>query len=332
MTDASSSSVPQVQTPLPPVRPDLRLFRYALAVADEGGFGRAATRLGMSQPPLSQRIAELEATLGLKLFDRRADGARPTAAGRVFLDEARVALHAAQRALSRGQAAARGEAGALSLALSGGSMFGFLPGLLYRFGEAHPDIRLTIRNLPPDEQIVQIADGRIDAGITRLAPSTDGVRLEPVHEEGFVVAMPAAMVKGRAGAMRLSDLKHLPFVMFQREGSGFHTEVTALCIQAGFVPRVVQEIAPIHAVLGLVEASFGVAVVPESARILSFPHVVYRRLSGLDRASRLYLATRKAERSPTCERFISHIRQATAAEPPTRPVRPQPSSTRAASS
>lgn len=323
---------PHVHTLQPTPRPDLRLFRYALAVADEGGFGRAAAKLGMSQPPLSQRIAELESVLGLKLFERRADGARPTAAGRVFLDEARIALHAAQRALLRGQTAARGEAGALSLALSGGSMFGFLPGMLRRFREGHPDIHLTIRNLPPDEQIVQIADGRIDAGITRLAPSTERVRLEPVHEEGFVAALPAAMVQRHAGAMRLSDLQDTPFVMFQREGSGFHTEVTALCIQAGFVPRVVQDIAPIHAVLGLVEAGFGVAVVPESARILGFPHVVYRPLIGLERASRLYLATRAAERSPTCERFIVHLRHATAAQTPAQPARAQSSRSRAASS
>lgn len=298
-----------------PARPDLRLFRYALAIADEGGFGRAAARLGISQPPLSQRIAELEAALGLKLFERRADGARPTAAGIVFLDEARLALHAAHRAMALGQAAGRGEAGALSLALSGGSMFGFLPRQLQLFREEHPDIRLTIRNLAPDDQITQIADGRVDAGITRLAPAGRGVSLAQVHEEGFVVAMHATEAAGKVSPMRLSDLARRPFVMFQREGSGFHSEVTALCLQAGFVPDVVQEISPIHAVLGLVEAGFGVAVVPESARILAFPHVVYRRLVGLEKASRLYLATHESERSPQCERLIAHLRGAAAATP-----------------
>lgn len=315
--DFGSLSTAVAQQP----RPDLRLFRYALAIADEGGFGRAAARLGISQPPLSQRIAELEAALGLKLFERRADGARPTAAGIVFLDEARLALHAAHRAMARGQAAGRGEAGALALALSGGSMFGFLPRQLQLFREQHPDIGLTIRNLAPDDQIKQIVDGRIDAGITRLAPAARGVSLVQVHEEGFVVAMHATEAAGDDSPMRLPDLARRPFVMFQREGSGFHTEVTALCLQAGFVPQVVQEIAPIHAVLGLVEAGFGVAVVPESARILAFPHVVYRRLIGLEAASRLYLATHETEQSPQCRRLVAHLLGAKASKPASRPGR-----------
>jgi DNA-binding transcriptional LysR family regulator len=289
------------------VRPDLRLFRYALAIADEGGFCHAAARLGISQPPLSQRIAELESALGVRLFDRKPNGTHPTAAGSVFLEQARAALDAAHKAIDCAQAAGRGEAGTLTLALSGGAMFGFLPPLLRQFRDAHPRIALTIRSVRPDEQIARIADGRFDAGITRLTASASEVQLRQVHREGFVAALPAALAGPETGPMTLRELEDQPFVMFQQEGSGFHAEVLAICRQAGFVPRIAQEIAPMHAVLGLVEAGFGIAVVPESVRVLAFPGIVYRQIRGLEQASALYLATHLSKRSPQCEAFISHL-------------------------
>jgi DNA-binding transcriptional LysR family regulator len=304
---------PQSEAP----RPDLRLFRYALAIADEGGFGHAAARLGISQPPLSQRIAELESALGVRLFDRKPNGTQPTAAGRVFLAQARVALDAAHKAIDCARAAGRGEEGELRLALSGGAMFRFLPPLLRQFRDAHPRVRLTIRSLAAEEQIARVADGRFDVGITRLTASTPEIELQEVHREGFVAALPVTAAPARRTSISLTDLRDQPFVMFQQEGSGFHAEVLALCHQAGFVPRIAQEIAPMHAVLGLVEAGFGVAVVPESVRVVAFPGVTYRRLRGLGTRSRLYVAARAAMRSPQCDAFISHL---LAARDPVDPV------------
>lgn len=287
------------------MRPDLRLFRYAVAVADEAGFGRAAAKLGMSQPPLSQRIAELETSLGIRLFDRSAAGAVPTAAGLVFLDQARIALCEAERAIEMATLAKRGAVGKLTLAVAGGAMFSFLPGLLGAYRARHPEIGLTILNLlSPDEQIAQIADGRIDAGLTRIAPVPAVVSLMLVHSEPFVLALPACRCPSETADVDLRDFAQDPFILFPHQGSGFHQEVVSLCLAAGFAPRIAQEIAPMHAVIGLVGAGMGLAVVPASAAVLAFPGVVYRTLREPVFESRLYLATHRQRQSDVCVAFL----------------------------
>lgn len=293
----------------PRLLPDLRLFRYAVAVADFGGFGAAAQRLGISQPPLSQRIAELESILGAQLFDRGPKGTKVTAAGSVFIAHARTAIEGAEKALNRGQAAARGEAGQVSIAVAGGAMFGFLPDLLREFCNSNPDVHVTMRNLSPDEQMEQIAHGRMDVGFTRLAPITTGVVLESVHREGFVAAIPRRLAKTLKPPLSLSSLKEQSFVMFQKEGSGFHSEVLSLCQAAGFMPKISQEIAPMHAVIGLVAAEFGVAIVPLSTSRLAFKNVTYVPLVGLERASVLYMATRSVGMPTVTSRFVEFARE-----------------------
>ena len=293
----------------PRLLPDLRLFRYALAVADFGGFGAAAQRLGISQPPLSQRIAELEEILGTRLFVRGPKGATVTAAGNVFLANARIAIEQAENALKRGQAAAQGAAGQVTIAVAGGSMFGFLPHLLRDFCAINVDVQVTMRNLSPDQQMEQISDGRMDVGFTRLAPTMAGLLLEKVHREGYVAAIPRRLAKNLKSPLRLSMLKDFNFVMFQQEGSGFYAEVLALCQGAGFMPRVAQETAPMHAVIGLVAAEFGVAIVPMSTTRLAFKDVLYMPLTGLERASVLYMATRKHGMPAVTQKFVEFSRQ-----------------------
>lgn len=292
------------------MRADLRLFRYAVAVADEAGFGRAAAKLGISQPPLSQRIGELEASLGVKLFDRGPAGTTPTAAGAAFLERARVALREADRAMELARSAARGEVGELALGVAGGAMFSILPGMLRGFRARYPEVGLSILNLSPDEQMAQLADGRIDAGFTRLAPCPPSVILELAHTEPYMVALSSSSPHGAdTGSIDLADLADDMFVLFPRQGSGFHMEVLALCMAAGFSPRIAQEIAPMHAVVGLVGAGLGIAVVPDSACVLAFPGVVYRPLRGLERASKLYLASHRERRSPGCATFIRFAKE-----------------------
>lgn len=287
------------------MRADLRLFRYAVAVADEAGFARAASRLGISQPPLSQRIAELESSLGVKLFDRRPFGAVPTSVGKIFLEQARVALREADRAMDMARGAAAGDLGELKLTLAGGAMFSFLPKLLRDFCAFYPRVTLSIRNLPPDEQILRIAEGAVDVGFTRIAPCPPSVSLELLHSEAYLVALPSGHRFSSRGSIKLGDLSTEPFVMFHKEGSGFHLEVVALCLTAGFSPRVAQEIAPMHAIVSLVGAGLGIAVVPDSAHVLAFPGVIYKPLRGLERASRLYLASHSDARSAVCNSFIN---------------------------
>ena len=284
---------------------DLCLFRYAVAVANEGGFIRAAARLGISQPSLSQRIAELEASLSVKLFDRLPSGTVPTTIGTAFLEQARIALREADWALEIAHAAVTGMAGRLKVATASGAMFSLLPMLLRDFRAKYPGIALTIQNLTPDDQIAHIAEGAVDVGFTRISPCSPSVTLKLVLAEPYLVALPSKHHFASRKSLRLKDLSSELFVMLRPEGSaGFHHEVLALCEAAGFASSIAQEIATMDVVVSLVDAELNIAFVPDPSRVLAFPGVVCKPLRGLEHPSRLYLAMRNDRRTPVCNSFI----------------------------
>ncbi|MFN8721636.1 MAG: LysR family transcriptional regulator [Rhodospirillales bacterium] len=293
--------------------PDLRLFHYAVAVADEGGFSRAAARLGIAQPPLSQQIRRLEAALGVVLFERTAGGAVPTPAGMVFLDRARAVLRDAGEAVDAARRAARGEEGRLAIAIAGGAMFSFLPGLLRDFRLRRPGVAMDLSNLSPDEQVDALEAGRIDVGFAGRARMSSGVVAALAHAEPFVAALPADHPLSRRRVLALRDLADDPFVMFARtQASGLHADVLDLCRGAGFTPRIVQEIAPMHAVVGLVGAGLGVAVVPRSVRVLRFSTVVYRPFADAAVPSQIFMLHRSGGASPAAAAFVAFAGDRTA--------------------
>ena len=284
---------------------DLCLFRYAVAVANEGGFTSAAARLGISHPPLSQRIAELEASLGVKLFDRLPSGTVPTTIGTAFLEQTLFALREADWALEIAHAAATGMSGRLKVATAGGAMFSFLPMLLRDFLVKYPGIALTIQNLTPDDQIAHIAEGAVDVGFTRISPCSPSVTLKLVLAEPYLVALPSKHHFASRKSLRLKDLSSELFVMLRPEGrAGFHHEVLVLREAAGFAPRIAQEIATMDVIVSLVDAELGIAEVSDPSRVLAFPGVVCKPLRGLEHPSRLYLAMRNDRRTPVCNSFI----------------------------
>lgn len=291
---------------------DLRLFRYALAVADERSFTRAAARLGIAQPPLSQQIHRLERELGFSVFERARTGVTPTRAGTAFLAGARVAIASSEQAIRDGQSAARGVLGNLAIGLSGGSMFSFLPAVLREYRRERPEVKLDLRNLSADAQLALLAEGRLDVGFTRAVPAKAGLARTVIHVEPFVAALPAAHPLARRKTLDLAALAAEPFVLFPDEGSGFHAEVVALCRAAQFVPNTAQTIAPMHALLGLVSAGLGVSVVPASVRIVAFPDVRYVPLRGLTRAARQYLVHAPGRLAPVARDFVDFVRRTVA--------------------
>lgn len=288
---------------------ELRLFRYAVAVADEASFTRAAERLGIAQPPLSQQIRALEGKLGFRLFERGPGGVNLTPAGEAFVKQARIVLHQADEAVARARAASAGRVGKLALGLSGASMFSYLPPLLRDYRRAWPEVELELRNLTPDEQLAMLSEGRLDAGFVRRVAVPAGYVLEPVHAEPFVAALPLSHRLAKRKGIDLADLKGDAFVLFPNEGSGFHAEVMALCRTAGFIPEVVQTIAPMHAVIGLVGAGLGVSVVPASVRALAFSDVRYVTLRGLDKASVQFVVYDPRRMSAVASRFVEFTRK-----------------------
>ncbi len=260
---------------------------------------------GRAQPSLSQRIAELEASLSVKLFDRLPSGTVPTTIGTAFLEQARIALREADWALEIAHAAVTGMAGRLKVATASGAMFSLLPMLLRDFRAKYPGIALTIQNLTPDDQIAHIAEGAVDVGFTRISPCSPSVTLKLVLAEPYLVALPSKHHFASRKSLRLKDLSSELFVMLRPEGrAGFHHEVLVLCEAAGFAPRIAQEIATMDMIVSLVDAELGIAVVSDPSRVMAFPGAVCKPLRGLKHPSRLYLAMRNDRRTPVCNSFI----------------------------
>ncbi|AOK30372.1 MULTISPECIES: LysR family transcriptional regulator [Burkholderia] len=300
--------------------PDLRQWRYFLTVADERHFGRAAARLAMTQPPLSQAIRALEDALGVALFARTKRSVELTAVGAALLPDVRRLLAAADALPPLAQRLARGESGSLALAFVSTADYGLLPRLLREFGARHPHVRLQLTEATSDVQLDELAAGRIDAGLV-IAPvpprHAASLSYLPVLREPLVVAMSAdaaaaLAVRGVAAdaPVRIADIASLPLVIFPRRlAPGFYDIITGCYGAAGVAPRIGQEAIQMQTIVSLVSAGLGVALVPQSLRNLRRMGVVYRPLA--DTAAPVVetgLVWRTADVSPVLSGFIDIVR------------------------
>ncbi|MBK8175415.1 MAG: LysR family transcriptional regulator [Rhodospirillales bacterium] len=298
---------------------ELRPLRYFLAVADELHFGRAAERLGMAQPPLSQQIRKLERTLGVALFVRSKRRVELSEAGRVLREEAGRLLIQAERAVLAAQRAGRGEAGNLRVGYT--STCAFSPvvlDVLRRYQAAHEGVVLGLAEMHTSDQLSALLDGRIDAAFVRSPVSDQDERyaaLTLLHEP-LVAALPASHPRAATAAIELADLRAEPFILFPRAaGSGLFDGIIAACRKAGFDPDIVQEAPQFTSIIGLVSAGLGISLVPEALRQLRLDAVVYRPLSGTPVTAPVALVVRRRVRSPAVTAFVRTARDVIARAP-----------------
>ena len=288
---------------------ELRQLRYFCTLAEELHFGRAAKRLALTQPPLSQAIAGLERELGVRLFDRTRRRVVLTHAGGAFLEEARATLARAAQAIELAQRAERGEVGRLAVGYLAATAFTLLPLVLRDFGRAFPGVKLDLRELTIPQQHAALLKGDIDLAILR--PPVDEAELasEIIMSERFVAALPASHPLCALRKVPAQRLAREAFVMFPRQpGLVNHDLVMGFCLRAGFTPRVAQEANQTHTVVGLVSAGIGVALVPESTQRIGLAGVVYRPLRERTPLSRTAVAWRRGESSPTLLAFLDVAR------------------------
>ena len=286
---------------------DFRHLRYFVCVAEEMHFGRAAQRLGISQPPLSQQIKALEDQLGARLFDRTSRRVRLTEAGRLFLPEARQALAQVERATQVARQAHRGQLGRLGLGFTASAPF--VPRVadaLYDFRLSHPQVELALQELGRDDQIAKVEQDELDIGIVRafeppLLPST--MTSECLLEEEMLLAVRKDHELARRNAdPGIADLAGVPLVLYgSANGAGFNEHFFALCEKAGFQPNVALEVGSFATLLGLVAAGFGATILAQSLTRLQVDNLVLRRFSS-PVTSRLWLI-RKHELSPVALAF-----------------------------
>jgi DNA-binding transcriptional LysR family regulator len=296
---------------------ELRLWRQFVAVADELHFGRAAARLHMTQPPLTQAIAALERLLGARLFDRTKRSVALTATGAALLPAVRELLARARALPGRARAAAAGEIGRLRLAFVSTVGFDLLPRWVSAFRQAWPGVALELIEATGDVQQQLLDQGEVDAGFLLHAPgfSPPGLAQLSLSQEPMLLALPQTHALAGDAALALEAVLGEPLVMFPRRilPSVFDA-VFALYHAAGRSPQVVQEAIQMQTIVNLVSAGLGVAWVPESVRQFQRPGVVYRPVCaprGLVLPTcETSLVWRAAAPTPTLERLIAFARNA----------------------
>ncbi|WNH49666.1 LysR substrate-binding domain-containing protein [Stenotrophomonas aracearum] len=285
---------------------DLRLLRQFVAVAEELHFHRAAARLHMSQPPLTAAIRRLEEEIGSELILRGNRTLGLTAAGAVLLEEARLLLQQADRALLATQDAAAGRTGSIRLGYVGSALYGRLPEVIRNFRQAHADVRLELIEATSARQIQMLREKRLDVGVV-IPPVFDAedMQLQRFDTDRLAIALPRAHPLAQGDAVTIAELADEPFVLWPaREGRGFHSQVVRLCAAAGFTPRVVQEAHGMHAVLSLVAVEAGISVVPASMVGFRSEEVAYRHLQGDEAGFELHLCVRSDESLPAVRLFL----------------------------
>jgi DNA-binding transcriptional LysR family regulator len=291
---------------------ELRHLRYFVAVAEELHFGRAAERLAIAQPPLSQQIQALERELGVALFTRHP--VRLTPAGEAFQQEAVATLRRAERAAEAARAAARGELGTIRVGFVSSAVYGALPAAVRRFRELHPGVVLALTELTTAFQLQGLHAGDLDVGIFRVdLPSlaeTDLVA-EPIAREPYVLALPADHPLAARARVPLAAVAKEPFVTFPyRSNPSLHGQIERFCLGAGFVPRVVQEATLMQTIVALVAAGIGVALVPASLQRLQLAGVTYRPLAEPDVQTELVAVRRRDGNVPGLAAFLALLREA----------------------
>jgi len=294
---------------------DLRHLRLFVAVAEERHITRAAEKLGMQQPPLSQQIKALERELDVQLFHRKPRGVELTEAGRALFAEARALLAHLERALETTHRTARGEQGQLCIGIAPTALFHPpVPRAIRDFREAFPLVSLTLEEGLSHEVVERLCSDRMDVAFVRNAAiDVEGIVIKRLLDEPLVAALPshhAATRAKREPALSLESLANDPFVLTGPPGTGLYDETVAACRATGFSPRIGQLAPRITSTLGLVAAGLGVALVPGSLQSMKMDGVVYRRLKGAGQPKAfLGLAWRKGDRSPVLLHFLAHVRK-----------------------
>lgn len=289
----------------------LRQLQHFVAVAEAGTFSEAAATLFIAQPALSISIRKLEQALGVELLTRHPRGVRLTAAGEVFLQEARRSLVHAEQARTHARLAASGELGLIRLGFVGSAIYRLLPQRLPGFMARHPGVTLELSEAVTVTLLDDMRAGRLDVGIIRLpADDVTGFRVIEVEKDDLVAVLPRGHRLAGRKSINLAELADESFVMFSRtQVPHLRATVSAACMASGFVPRLAQEATQAFTMVGLVGSGLGVALVPGVIRHFASEQVCFVRLSKPDMRRRLTLALATLENNSSvavqrfCEAF-----------------------------
>jgi DNA-binding transcriptional LysR family regulator len=288
---------------------DLRQLRYFVAVAEELHFTRAARRLRVAQPTVSQQVEMLEKELAVTLFKRSKRSVELTHPGRVFLTEVKRLLANADEAVQAARSAQAGRLGKLVVVCGPTAAYAGLLGMLELYRRQSPQVDVHLFESPVLDAVVTVEQGKADVGLVVPYFESPLLKRETVLELPLLAALPKTHRLARAKTVSLAQLSGDPFILFgQRRGSGFFERVLAICNASGFTPRVLEAMEHIHTLLYVVGAGYGVSLVPATLTPVERPEVALIPLR--ERAATLDLGMiwRVDEHSPLVEGFIEAVR------------------------
>ncbi|MQU61740.1 LysR family transcriptional regulator [Pseudomonas sp. FSL R10-1350] len=292
---------------------NFRLIRHLwlfLAVAEEQNFGRAAKRLGMSQPPLSEQIQVLEQALKVKLFDRSRRGAKLTPVGAAILPAVRKFAEQLERLELAVEEAVAGQSGVLTIGAISTAMFDVLPGLIEQLKNDYPHLTVSVREIDSVEAVPALETSDIDLAFARLDGDLGAsIKSLPLLEDRLMVAMAADHPLASRSRINLSSLANESLVMFSRKVSPVYFDnLIATCKASGFSPRVLHEVRSVASQIAFVSYGQGIALVPASLKKLAPANVVFRPLSQKLNVVTTAVAWNAERANPLIDEIIARFR------------------------
>lgn len=279
-----------------------------MAVAEELSFTRAAQRLHIGQPPLSQQIQALEAEIGAVLLDRSRRSVRLTEAGRIFLEDAQRILALSAGAADTARRVERGEVGQLKIGFTKSTAFApIFPQIINTYRKRYPNVNLVLREMSTMRQIPALADYSLDLGFIRPleADTPPDLVMTTLQRHALAIVVPSNHRLARVARVPIEALRSEEFIMFPRdEGTTLALLVYRLCADAGFAPNVVMEAREAATIVGLVAAGCGISILPDLFSGLGINGARFRPIETSTAALRLVLAHRAHEASAIANAFV----------------------------
>lgn len=285
---------------------EIKHLHAFLVMAEELHFGRAAVRLGIAQPPLSQQIRRLEDAIGFRLLERDTRNVALTIAGQAFVHTARAVIEQLTVGIEQGREVASGVAGRLTIGFTASTALRLLSRIVPGFRTQHPRVGVELTEMMPDMLIETLTLGTIDLAILRDMTPDDRFQIMPLHKEPYVAVLPANHRLAAAPDFDLAEMADDAFILFPRDNvSQTNSTLYALCAEAGFMPRGIQEVPGWQTAIAMVSSGMGVTLLPGSVDCLNLPGVVYRRIAS-PILSTIVAVRRAGDDRPMVNAFLSN--------------------------